>query len=113
MSRIDWVREFPAEVTVCDCQGTLLEMNWAAEALFCEDGGRGLLGANILECHPDTARIKLANLMKSPAANAYFETEHGKKRFYFQSPWYRDGSYAGFVEISFGVSPKIPHFIRE
>jgi hypothetical protein len=45
--------------------------------------------------------------------NAYFNTENDEKRFFFQSPWYKDGQYAGLVEISFRVPEEIPHFIRE
>jgi hypothetical protein len=26
---------------------------------------------------------------------------NGEKHFIFQSPWYKEGQYAGFVEISF------------
>lgn len=38
-----WVREFPAELTLCDQAGLLLEMNDAAEAGLSEDGRRTLL----------------------------------------------------------------------
>jgi hypothetical protein len=30
----------------------------------------------------------------------------------YQSPWYRDGQYAGFVEISLEIPFDMPHFIR-
>jgi hypothetical protein len=52
-------------------------------------------------------------MLENQTANAYFNTENGEKRFFFQSPWYQDGRYAGFVEISFHVPEIIPHFIRE
>jgi hypothetical protein len=108
-----WVRELPAEVTICDRVGTILEMNTHAEALFAADGGQNLLGASVLDCHPDPSLSKLERMMKEQTANAYFNTENGEKRFFFQSPWYQDGHYAGFVEISFRVPEIIPHFIRE
>lgn len=107
-----WVKELPAEVMVCDTEGTILEMNAEAESLFAEDGGRGLLGASALDCHPEPSRSKLAGMMDRQIKNAYYNTEKGEKRFFFQSPWYRDGQYAGFVEISFAVPDEIPHFIR-
>jgi hypothetical protein len=108
-----WVKELPAEIMVCDSGGIILEMNDQAKALFAEDGGRGLLGKNVLACHPQPALGKLERLLDKRTANSYFNTENGEKRFFFQSPWFKDGAYAGFVEISFGVPEQIPHFTRE
>lgn len=113
MSKGLWVKELPAEILVCDPSGIILEMNAQAGILFAEDGGCDLLGANVLDCHPDPARAKLERMLKKQTANSYFNTENGEKRFFFQSPWYKEGRYAGFVEISFGVPQAIPHFIRE
>ncbi len=113
MTEHAWVEELPAEVVVCDTTGISLEMNAEAEKLFAEDGGRGLLGANVLDCHPEPSRSKLEGMLDKQTANAYFNTENGEKRFFFQSPWYKEGPYAGFVEISFEVPENIPHFIRE
>ncbi len=113
MSKGAWVKELPAEVTVCDSGGMLLEMNAEATLLFKEDGGRDLLGSDILDCHPDPSRGKLIRMLEQQTTNAYFNTEKGEKRFFFQSAWFKDGQYAGFVEISFGVPQEIPHFVRE
>jgi len=113
MSQGNWVREHPAEIMVCDPGGVILEMNTRAELLFEADGGRSLLGKNVLACHPQPSRGKLEKMLARQIPNAYFNTEHGEKRFFFQSPWYEDGGYAGLVEISFQVPVEIPHFIRE
>jgi transcriptional regulator with PAS, ATPase and Fis domain len=107
-----WMRELPAEVTICDPQGTVLALNAAAEVVFASDGGADLLGTNLLECHPQEARAKLEAMLAGQTTNAYFSRENGEKRFFFQSPWYRDGQYAGFIEISFPVPEEIPHFKR-
>jgi transcriptional regulator with PAS, ATPase and Fis domain len=108
-----WVSDFPAEIMVTDTTGIILEMNACAEVIFDADGGRRLLGKDVLACHPEPARTKLAGMMEKQIMNVYFNTEKGEKRFFFQSPWYRDGRFAGFVEISFKVPGEIPHFIRE
>ena len=108
----EWVQELPAEITVCDDQGTILELNACAAELFLTEGGIDLLGTNMLDCHPEPSRSKLAGMLEQPVANAYFSTEKGEKRFFFQSPWYQDGKYAGFIEISFPVPEQIPHFKR-
>jgi hypothetical protein len=71
-----------------------------------------LIGSNVLECHPEPARSKLAGMLATQATNAYSDSEDGKKRFFYQAAWYREGEYAGFVEISFPVPEEIPHFKR-
>ena len=108
----DWVQELPAEVMVCGVDGTILAMNAAAEQLFAEQGGTGLLGSNVLDCHPEPSRSKLEGMLARQVSNAFYNTEAGRKRFFFQAPWYQDGRYAGFVEISFEVPEEVPHFVR-
>jgi nitrogen fixation/metabolism regulation signal transduction histidine kinase len=109
----EWVEGLPAEVMVCDDRGTILEMNPQADSLFAQDGGRDLLGSNVLGCHPEPSLTKLKEMLEKQISNAYLNTENGERRFFFQSPWYRLGRYAGFVEISFPVPEEMPHFIRE
>lgn len=108
----DWVKEFPAEMMVCDTEGTILEMNNEAEDLFADDGGRGLLNTNVLDCHPEPYRSKFEHMMDKQITNVLFSTANGEKRFFFQAPWFQDGQYAGFVEISFPAPDEIPHFVR-
>ena len=108
-----WVREFPAELSICDREGVLLEMNRAAEALFAGEGGRTLIGSNILNCHPEPDCRKLKRLLETGQTNVYLSETKGCKTFVFQAPWYLEGRYAGLVEVSFEVPDDIPHFIRE
>jgi transcriptional regulator with PAS, ATPase and Fis domain len=109
---IEWIKELPAEIMVCDTHGIIREMNAEAGALFEADGGRNLLGSDVLACHPDSARGKLEHMMEKETANTYFNTGNGRKRFFFQAPWFLNRQYAGFVEISFEVPEEIPHFVR-
>jgi hypothetical protein len=113
MSKLDWVSGLPAEVTVSDAGGVLLAMNDRAEALFASDGGRGLIGSNMLDCHPEPSRSKLVAMLADHSTNAYISVGNGKKQFVFQAPWQQDGRYAGFVEISFDVPDEIAHFVRK
>ncbi|MGA2504497.1 MAG: diguanylate cyclase [Anaerolineales bacterium] len=113
MSNGLWVKGVPAEIMVCDSSGIILELNDHAEALFAGDGGKGLLGANVLDCHPDPAFTKLEGMLDDQSTNYYFNTENDEKRFFFQSPWYLEGLYSGYVEISFIVPENVPHFIKE
>jgi len=107
-----WVREFPGAVTVCDRDGIILEMNDRAAQSFASDGGRELIGRNVLDCHPEPARTQLATLLATGASNVYTIEKNGVKKIIYQAPWQRDGRYAGFVELSLEIPFDMPHFVR-
>jgi hypothetical protein len=113
MTDPSWIREFPAAITVCDPGGIILSMNENACASFAEDGGAALIGTNVLDCHPEPARAKLAALLESGSSNVYTIEKKGIKKLIFQSPWYTDGKYAGLVEISLPLPLNMPHFVRQ
>jgi transcriptional regulator with PAS, ATPase and Fis domain len=108
-----WIKEFPAAVTVCDAEGIILEMNDKSAKTFEKDGGYALVGKNMLDCHPDPARGKLEHLMEARQKNVYTIEKNGIKKLIYQSPWFRGGQYAGFVEFAFEIPHEIPHFIRD
>lgn len=113
MNENEWIKEFPAAVTVCDEEGTLLEMNDKAAKTFEKDGGRKLLGSNLLDCHPEPARAKTERLLAAREKNIYTIEKNGVKKLIYQSPWYKEGGvYAGFVELSLEIPFELPHFIR-
>jgi hypothetical protein len=60
MEKHAWVDSFPGSITVCDREGLLIEMNPASQEVFKEDGGLGLLGTGVLDCHPEPSRSKLS-----------------------------------------------------
>ena len=113
MSSHAWVKEFPAAVTVCDTEGRILEMNDRSLEVFAADGGAALLGANVLDCHPEPSRTKLAGMMKDGRANVYTIRKDGKRKLIYQAPWHKDGVYAGFVELSLEIPWDMPHFDRD
>lgn len=108
-----WVKEFPGAVTVCDPEGIILEMNDRADRMFAEQGGRALLGKNLLDCHPGPARLTLEKILETRVANVYTVEKNGKKKFIHQGPWFREGVYAGLVELVLEIPDSIPHFIRK
>lgn len=108
----DWFHDLPFAITLCDTEGTLLDMNRAAEELFQSDGGRALIGSNVLDCHPEPARRKLQDLLARQKKNVYTIEKDGKKHLVYQGPWYRDGRYAGFVELMVEIPFDLPHFVR-
>jgi transcriptional regulator with PAS, ATPase and Fis domain len=107
-----WIKEFPAAVTVCDPEGILLEMNDKAAKTLEKDGGYGLIGKNMLDCHPDPARGKTERLLASRAKNVYTIEKNGVKKLIYQSPWFEDGRFAGMVELSLEIPLELPHFVR-
>ena len=112
MSDSGWVEGFPGAVTVCDREGIIREMNDRAVLVFAGDGGRELIGRNVLDCHPEPSRTRLAELMETRQTNVYTIEKAGVKKIIYQSPWYRGGEYAGIVELSMEIPFEMPHFVR-
>ncbi len=108
----EWIKEFPAAITVCDADGTILEMNERAARTFEKDGGFALLGKNLLDCHPEPARGKAERLLAAREKNVYTIEKNGVKKLIYQSPWFREARYAGFVELSLEIPFDLPHFVR-
>ena len=108
----DWVKEFPGAITVCDTEGTILEMNDKATRTFEKEGGAKLVGKNMLDCHPEPARSKTERLLAAREKNVYSIEKNGIKKLIFQSPWNKDGKYAGFVELSLEIPFEMHHFVR-
>jgi transcriptional regulator with PAS, ATPase and Fis domain len=107
-----WIQEFPAAVTVCDSDGIILAMNARAIQSFESSGGARLVGANVLDCHPEPARTKLKELLASGRANVYTIEKNGVRKLIYQSPWYVDGKYRGLVELALEIPAELPHFVR-
>jgi transcriptional regulator with PAS, ATPase and Fis domain len=107
-----WIREFPAAVTVCDATGVILEMNVRAMETFARDGGADLIGRNVLECHPEPSRSQLAAMLSERTSNAYTIEKNGVHKLIYQSPWFEDGEYRGFVELSLVIPESMPHHVR-
>ena len=108
MAELDWSKEFGSAVTVCDVQGIVVYMNEKSEKTY----GRSLVGQNLLDCHPEPARTKLVELMKTRAVNTYTIEKNGVKKLIHQAPWINKGEYAGMVELSIEIPFEMPHFIR-
>jgi len=113
MASHSWVQEFPGSITVCDAKGIILEMNDRAVKAFQDQGGEKLIGTNMLDCHPEPARTKTRQLLETRQANVYTIEKGGVKKLIYQTPWFKDGRYSGFVELSLEIPAQMPHFIRD
>lgn len=108
----EWIKNFPAAITVCDRDGIIIEMNERSCAYFAKEGGRDLIGKNLLDCHPAKAREKIVNMLKEQKSNCYTIEKAGKKKLIYQNPWYKDGNFMGIVEIIIELPADMPNFIR-
>lgn len=113
MPKYSWSKEVPFAITVCDKNGLITEMNEKSCQTFAKDGGPELIGKNVLDCHPERAREKLAELLKSGSTNCYTIEKNGIKKLIYQAPCYQDGELSGFVELSLEIPFVMPHFVRK
>jgi transcriptional regulator with PAS, ATPase and Fis domain len=113
MPQHPWVQEFAGAITLCDPDGIILEMNDTAVRTFQEQGGAALIGTNMLDCHTEPARTKTRELLDSRRTNVYTIEKRGQKKLIYQAPWYENGQYGGFIELSLELPAEMPHFIRE
>jgi hypothetical protein len=108
-----WVKEFPGSVTVCDKDGIIIDLNDASAKGFTDRGGYGLIGAQILDCHPEPARTKFAELLKSRKQNIYTIQKDGRRKLIFQTPWFLDGEFGGYLDMTLDMPWDMPHFNRD
>ncbi|MBK7260042.1 MAG: PAS domain-containing protein [Ignavibacteriae bacterium] len=113
MSDHAWITEFPAAITVCDAEGVIIAMNRRSIETFEHDGGALLIGRNVLDCHPEPSRTQLTSMLASGEKNVYTIQKNGIRKLIYQSPWYVNGTYAGFVEMSLPLPQTMPHFDRD
>lgn len=100
-------------VTICAKDGTILDMNEKSRKTFLKPGREELIGHNVLDCHPEPARSLLADMLKNPRTNIYTVEKEGLKKLIFQTPWYENGEYAGFMELSIVLPENIPNRVRK
>lgn len=107
-----WWEELGAAVTVTDAEGRIVAMNARAQATFEADGGATLVGRSVFDCHPEPARSLLRELFDERRPHHYTIRKAGQRKVIHQLPHYRDGVFAGFVELSIPVPDPMPHFER-
>jgi PAS domain S-box-containing protein len=108
---VQWWKESPGAVTVCDRDGVILEMN--RKAVTTLGNGKSLVGTNILDCHPEPARSKVRALLSSGRTNVYTIEKKGVRKLIYQSPWFENGEMRGLVELSLELPDPLPHHVRD
>lgn len=97
--KTNWSEYLPVALTVCDEKGIILYMNPASVDNFKKDGGKNLLGKNLLDCHPEPSRSLLQEMLREQRGHTYVSEKNGKSRLIHEVPWYRDGVFKGLMEL--------------
>jgi hypothetical protein len=113
LKEVDWIKNFPGAIMVCDLQGIVVEMNEKAAQTYRKDGGRDLMGKNLFDCHPEPARTRFSQLLESGEINIYTIEKKGIKKLIYQAPWIQDGQRRGMMELSLEIPFSSPHFVRD
>ncbi len=108
-----WLDGIDAAVTVCDREGIILSLNERAIRMFREEGGSSLVGKSLFDCHPEKASEQIRRMLKEETSNTYTIEKNGKKKLIWQTPWRKDGQFAGLVEIAIPLPFDVPHFVRK
>jgi len=108
----EWLHSLDAAITVCDKKGVIVYMNRKSVETFLKEGGKRLIGSNLLDCHPEEARKMLQEMLISEKENIYSIEKNGVKKLIVQKPVYEHGNFDGFMEMSIVLPGEMPHLQR-
>jgi transcriptional regulator with PAS, ATPase and Fis domain len=109
----DWTKEFPGMISVCDENGKIMALNNQEAEYFKDQGGLKLIGTSLYDCHSEESVKMIKAMNELQEQRVYLAEENGQREQVIQSPWYRDGKFAGLVEISVEVQGEIPLIKRD
>lgn len=104
----DWVEHYPAAVSVCDPEGTIIAINQPAMALFQKYGGAQLVGTSLFACHPEAVNVIIRRLLKEHGSNTYITEKQGRRHLVHQTPWYHQGAFGGLTETIIALPEHVP-----
>jgi DUF438 domain-containing protein len=106
-------KELPFAITVCDTDAIILYMNDRSISTFNKYGGAEIIGSSLFEYHHGPSALKLRELFDTQTKNAYTIEKNGIKKIIYQSPWFKDGEFAGLIELSLEIPMNMAHFVRD
>jgi len=109
----EWIRDFPAAITVCDRDGLILEMNEKACATFASRGGAALISTSLFDCHKPCSVAIIRDMLATGKNNVYTIEKQGVKKLIYQQPWYQNGELGGLVELSLELPDTMAHHVRD
>ena len=109
----EWLHGVDVAITICDKKGIIVYMNRKAIAAFKDEGGKKLLGTNLLDCHPGKSREIVCEMLKTGKENIYTIEKGGVKKLIVQKPVYEHDAFSGIMEMSIELPKDMPHHIRK
>jgi transcriptional regulator with PAS, ATPase and Fis domain len=106
---LEWFEELPCSVIVCDRKFKVVYMNDKAAKDHADDGGRALIGTDLMDCHPPAAQAKLRRVLTSNRPNVYTTQEMREKRLVYQCQWKKGGRVGGIVQLVIELPRDVPH----
>jgi transcriptional regulator with PAS, ATPase and Fis domain len=110
---MEWIEKLDGNVIVCNAQGIIIYMNERAIKNYENDGGKDLIGRNLMDCHNENSRKKILEIMTTHKKNVYTIEKRGKKKIIYQSPWLIEGEFQGIIELSQEIPFEMPHYKRD
>ena len=96
---------------VCDRKYTVLYMNDKAAEDHADDGGRALVGTDLMDCHPPAAQAKLRKVLASGRPNVYTTQEMRTKKLVYQCQWKKGGRVGGVVQLVIELPREVPNHV--
>jgi hypothetical protein len=109
----EWIATYPAEIMVCDQNGTILEMSDVATEIYRQEGGAEMIGRIVFDHHHALARSQMLSVVNQRRHVIYTTEQGGAKKLVSIAPWYRAGEYAGFALIVLDLPGKIPNIVKD
>ncbi|KAF0141422.1 MAG: PAS fold domain protein [Stygiobacter sp.] len=109
---MDWAKELPTAITICDLDGKITYLNEKSAEVFEDDGGYKLIGQNLFACHSNESNEKIKQIIAEQKPNTYTIEKAGKKKLIHQTPWFENGELKGLVEFSIEIPFDMPHHVR-
>jgi DUF438 domain-containing protein len=109
----NYFKELGIAITVSDKNGQVLAMNDKAICTFEKYGGEKLIGTSLFDCHPPHASEIIKRLLETQETNAYTIEKNGQKKLIYQTPWFENGEFMGYVELSLPLPKDMPHKVRQ
>ena len=111
-NRLEWFEQLPCSVMVCDRKYKVLYMNDKAAEDHADDGGRALVGKDLMDCHPPVAQAKLRKVLASGRPHVYTTQEMRKKKLVYQCQWKKGGRVGGVVQLVIELPRAVPNHAR-
>ncbi|MGZ9221758.1 MAG: diguanylate cyclase [Anaerolineales bacterium] len=109
----EWIATYPAEIMVCDQDGTILEMSDVSIQIYKKEGGAKMIGRNVFDHHAEPAKSQMMNVVKQKRHVMYTAEKGGLKKLVSIAPWCKDGEYAGFALIVLDLPQKLPNIVKD